>query len=186
MNSSIDSLPYIDKEYDDPSIQSEVLKMVQEEMEQTEPPKHKTKAIALFANNPMLRQEYERVKFGHPLPAFDTTRYQLPAPATDSADDWHKAVQNADSQLTHQHVRLLNLELLQQFGSNAWLLSLKQQEQLLKSIENATQRYRQEGMQINRERKQMQMAVGEQLREMEARWMDGVQKCIDIQTSTSS
>ena len=50
----------------------------------------------------------------------DQTRYALDAPTTQSLADWDAANQNALAQLEHQQNRLVNLELLQKHGPDAW------------------------------------------------------------------
>ena len=89
-----------------------------------------------------------RVCDQQPMPKLDTTRYQLDAPPSHLQADlaaWRKSTDNAQAQLEHQgnrcaahcveeagclraahgpcpHFarRLVNLELLQKFGANAW------------------------------------------------------------------
>ncbi|KAJ2258141.1 hypothetical protein GGI13_000684 [Coemansia sp. RSA 455] len=178
----LDSLPYIDKEYDDPAIRSQVLEMIQEEMGRMSPPAI-PRSTSLFKNSELLRKEYERVKSGRPLPPFDIDRYKLEAPKEANIDEWQWASDNAASQLEHQSIRLVNLELLQQFGTNAWKLSNFQKERMLAVIENATDGYKRTGVDLNKARKYEQVEAGVKLRDLESRWEEGVRQCIEIQVA---
>ncbi|KAJ2068670.1 hypothetical protein GGI08_000749 [Coemansia sp. S2] len=178
----LDSLPYIDKEYDDPAIRSQVLEMIQEEMGRMSPPAI-PRSTSLFKNSELLRKEYERVKSGRPLPPFDIDRYKLEAPKEANIDEWQWASDNAASQLEHQNIRLVNLELLQQFGANAWKLSNFQKERMLAVIENATDGYKRTGVDLNKARKYEQVEAGVKLRDLESRWEEGVRQCIEIQVA---
>ncbi|KAJ2358316.1 hypothetical protein IWW50_002108 [Coemansia erecta] len=186
-HATLDSLPYIDKEYDDPTVREQVLGLIQEEMGRMSPPLV-PKGTHIFKNNAVLRKEYERVRSGHSLPPFDTERYKLDPPDKESENDvdaWEKASNNAASQLEHQNTRIENLELLQNFGAQAWKLNNYQKECLLKSIEAATQRHKDESAHLNKARKYEQTEAGIKLRDLEERWSEGVRRCIEIQIASS-
>lgn len=54
---------------------------------------------------------------------FSLCRYELPAPSSGQKNDisaWQECVNNSMAQLEHQAVRIENLELMSQFGTNAW------------------------------------------------------------------
>ncbi|KAJ2847312.1 hypothetical protein IWW36_003917 [Coemansia brasiliensis] len=182
----IDSLPYIDHEYDDPIAREQVLDLVQEEMRRVSPPAV-PKSTAMFKNSEILRKEYERVRSGKALPAFDIDRYnKLAGPENEHDEEaWKQAANNAASQLEHQEIRIENLELLQSFGANAWKLSNYQKEQILQSIEAATKRYHEEGAHINKARKYEQTEAAITLQSLEEQWSEGVRRCIEIQVASS-
>ncbi len=53
-------------------------------------------------------------------------RYELPAPSSGQKNDitaWQDCVNNSMAQLEHQAVRIENLELMAQYGANAWKVS---------------------------------------------------------------
>lgn len=55
--------------------------------------------------------------------SFSLWRYELPAPSSGQKNDisaWQECVNNSMAQLEHQGVRIENLELMAQFGTNAW------------------------------------------------------------------
>ena len=50
-------------------------------------------------------------------------RYELPAPSAGQKNDitaWQECVNNSMAQLEHQAVRIENLELMSQYGTNGW------------------------------------------------------------------
>lgn len=50
-------------------------------------------------------------------------RYELPAPSAGQKNDitaWQECVNNSMAQLEHQAVRIENLDLMSQYGTNAW------------------------------------------------------------------
>lgn len=50
-------------------------------------------------------------------------RYELPAPSSGQKNDmtaWQDCVNNSMAQLEHQAVRIENLDLMAQHGTNAW------------------------------------------------------------------
>ncbi|KAJ2449777.1 hypothetical protein EV183_004693 [Coemansia sp. RSA 2336] len=181
----IDSLPYIDHEYDDSAARELVLGLIQEEMKQMTLPAV-PKSTPMFRSSEILRKEYERVRSGKALPAFDKDRYnKLVGPDNEHDEEaWKQAADNAASQLEHQEIRAENLELLQNFGANAWKLSNYQKEQLVQGIEAAAKRYREEGTHINKARKYEQTEAGVRLQSLEERWFEGVQRCIEIQVAS--
>ncbi|CAN0374949.1 unnamed protein product [Discosporangium mesarthrocarpum] len=121
-----DALSYIDKEYEDPQIQQIVHSLIEEEMAAFDPPDYLAgrPAPKLRFGSPLLKSEWERMVAGVPMKTMDTSRYDLQPPRGSAAEDekaWREAVNNARAQTEHQLNRLLNLELLQNYGSNVWL-----------------------------------------------------------------
>ncbi|KAJ2377812.1 hypothetical protein IW150_001162 [Coemansia sp. RSA 2607] len=181
----LDSLPYIDKEYDDPKIREQVLSLIQDEMGRMSPPLI-PKTTSLFKNSELLRKEYECVRDGRSMPPFDIERYKLEAPDESSdVETWKLAADNAGAQLEHQNIRIVNLELLQQFGANAWKLSNYQKEGLLKNIEDATTKLKDEGVHVNKARKYEQQEAGVKLQDLESRWQESVRNCIEVQAANA-
>jgi len=53
------------------------------------------------------------------MPALDTSRYRLEPPPASKKHDlgaWKACVDNAHSQLEHQYLRIVNLELMLKYG----------------------------------------------------------------------
>ena len=76
-----------------------------------------------FAKSSFLKQELDRIAKGEPMRQLDVARYKLERPSGKQEKDiksWRAARDNAQSQLEHQHTRIMNLELMSKFGTNAW------------------------------------------------------------------
>jgi len=123
------------------------------------------------------------VEARQPLPTLDTTRYQLPGPASTpgSEEEWRSALQNAHSQLEHQRLRHTNQALLQQYGSNAWRIHNYLVEANAKNIEKALEDLKELTTEVNRERKNFQTRVGNQLTSLETRWTELISNILQIE-----
>lgn len=79
--------------------------------------------------------QMKRVAAGARMQPLDLARYECLPPPKELLKDpsaWRQALSNAKAQLAHQHNRVDNLELLQQFGSQAFL----QQNSALATLAN--------------------------------------------------
>ena len=138
----LDALPYLDSEYDDPAVQAMVKKLIDEEMAKMEPrdylahlpPPPDLAQLGKSYSATTLATEMSRLAAGKEQTiSLDTTRLECRPPPPELARDstaWRKTVDNTRAQLEHQHGRMDNLELLQQYGPQAWL----QQNSALKSM----------------------------------------------------
>lgn len=70
---------------------------------------------------------------------------------------WLKALDNANAQLEHQNQRILNLELVQKFGGNAWNIHNYQMEYDLSLLRKALDDKKAEVMELNKHRKRDQV-----------------------------
>mmetsp|Transcript_54293 Transcript_54293/g.69803 ORF Transcript_54293/g.69803 Transcript_54293/m.69803 type:complete len:149 (-) Transcript_54293:437-883(-) len=118
----LDALPYIDSEYDNPVIQSEVRSLIEQEMASMQPRDYlahlPSPPSSLFSNNEMLSSEMERIADGQRLAPLEVSRYEVSGPPKELSRDpqaWRASLANAQAQLEHQHNRLANLELLDRY-----------------------------------------------------------------------
>ncbi|KAI0757252.1 breast carcinoma amplified sequence 2 [Daedaleopsis nitida] len=179
-----DSLPYYDNELEQYPILKE--KVDRELAREGKPPPSLHPNVppepTLFANNPMLQAELERVSNHRLLPPLDSTRYQLPAPAAlENEEEWQAALTNARAQLEHQKTRHINLALLQQYGPNAWRIHNYLNEATAKNIENALEELKNLMTEVNRERKNFQTRLGTQLTSLETRWTELISSILQIE-----
>ncbi|KAA1468557.1 breast carcinoma amplified sequence 2 [Dentipellis sp. KUC8613] len=182
-----DSLPYYDNDLEQHPILREKVqhelavetqKLQQERLHPNLPP-----AFELFTNNPVLAAEMKRVEERRPLAAIDTTRYQLPAPTSTPASDeeWKAALDNAHAQLEHQRIRHNNLALLQQYGSNAWRIHNYTLEADAKIAEKLLEELKERTTEVNRDRKNTQTRIGNQLTSLETRWTELISSVLQIE-----
>ncbi|GJJ73823.1 pre-mRNA-splicing factor SPF27 [Entomortierella parvispora] len=227
---SLDALPYVDKQIDEPGMRSLVDKLVAAEMKRMPKPQDPSALfpdIELFQTNELMQQELDRVRRGKPMePQLDLTRYQLEPPTSTSAagdsslpttgsssstaptkdtvmEDattiipsaseelpegqaiWHNALDNANAQLEHQNQRILNLELVQKFGNNAWNIHNYQLEYDLSMIRNAVDEKKSEIMELNKLRKRDQLDVAESLQRLEAKWAELISSTLQVEVASA-
>ncbi|GIL90544.1 hypothetical protein Vretimale_17507 [Volvox reticuliferus] len=181
--SLIDALPYVD--HVPPELRPLVDSLIEEE---------KRKSIKLpsdylrelppvraphFDEHPVLKTEYERVRSKEAMKPLDTTRYRLDPPPQNRRGDvnaWRESLNNAHSQLEHQHLRILNQELLLKHGDKAWRAQVQLNEASVKSLEQQLAAIKKETDQLNRERKLQQHAAGAELSKMDRQYLAQVRK----------
>ncbi|KAG0280129.1 hypothetical protein BGZ95_011204 [Linnemannia exigua] len=227
MNSqvSLDALPYVDKQIDEPGVRSMVDKLIASEMKRMPKPKDPSTLFPdmdLFSSNTLIQQELDRVRRGKPMdPALDLSRYQLEPPSasttsnntssngsnsstttgggatetiTPSASEelpegraqWLKALDNANAQLEHQNQRVVNLELVQKFGGNAWNIHNYQLEYDVSLLRKEVDDKKAEIMELNKLRKRDQMDVAESLQRLEAKWAEMISSTLQVEVASAS
>ncbi|XP_038676101.1 pre-mRNA-splicing factor SPF27 isoform X2 [Scyliorhinus canicula] len=167
----VDALPYFDQGYDAPGVREAAAALVEEETRRYRPTKNylsylPTPDYSAFETE-IMRNEFERLAARQPMELLSMKRYELPAPSSGQKNDitaWQESVNNSMAQLEHQAVRIENLELMSQHGSNAWKVYNEKQIQDLNWL-----------------RKNDQLAAGSKLREMESNWVTLVSKNYEIE-----
>jgi len=183
----IDSLPYIDPHDDHAQRQAEAL--VRDEMRRFAPQDYLAQLPSFSTakyDSVFLEGETERLKRGEPMARVDITRYKVEAPPPSKKNDpdaWNIAVRNAQAQLEHQYLRLLNLELLNNYGSNAWKMHNYTLEALHKSVSQSLAQCKKEVEDVNRARKLEQESAAHTLSGLAVRYEDLVRKNYDIETA---
>lgn len=184
----IDALPYVDRLT--PEEKMNVDRLIQEEMKNSSqrpaaylkdlPPAYQLN----FADHPILSAEMERVKEGVPMNTLDDVRYQLnppPKAQRNSFAAWKEALDNAHSQIGHQHNRVVNLELLLKFGPKAWRVHNTRLSSSNARLEAEVALLRSHVDAVNRERKLQQTAAGSNLVALETQWQTLVAKNAQIE-----
>uniref|UniRef100_A0A672KWC8 Pre-mRNA-splicing factor SPF27 n=1 Tax=Sinocyclocheilus grahami TaxID=75366 RepID=A0A672KWC8_SINGR len=126
----VDALPYFDQGYDAPGVRGAAAALVEEETRRYRPTKNylsylPTPDFSAFETE-IIRNEFERLAARQPMELLSMKRYELPAPSSGQKNDitaWQDCVNNSMAQLEHQAVRIENLELMAQYGTNAWKVS---------------------------------------------------------------
>lgn len=148
----IDSLSYID-----PPCSPQVNDLIRAEMQR---PKVTRDDYELFTDRPALKlmlQELEggNSSIGKPM---DLLRLQCQDPSTKDIRDWKDAVSNAKSQLEHQSLRTMNLELQSRYGSTAWKMHLMDLQSLVGEYQKRLEAAKQEIDTVNRNRQSQQLS----------------------------
>ena len=139
-----------------------------------------------FDSSPLLQAEWMRVCDQQPMSKIDTSRYALDAPPQAKQGDptaWRRAVENAEAQLEHQSTRLINLELLQKHGTNAWLAHLNSLGVANSALAAVRSDLTGQIQLVNRKRKAEQVEVGPHLARLESEWVGAVKKNLEIEAT---
>ncbi|KAJ7071534.1 breast carcinoma amplified sequence 2, partial [Mycena amicta] len=184
-----DSLPYYDNDLDQfPGLRD---KVDREFAREPKPPAMLHPRVppppTLFAKNPLLKAELERVESHQEFPRIDTLRYNLPTPTAPGTDEeWQAALKNAQAQLEHQRIRQTNLQLLQTYGSNAWRIHNYLLETTVKQTEKALEEMKEMTVEVNRERKNTQTRLGKELNSLETRWTELISNVLQIELANAA
>uniref|UniRef100_A0A8C5CXP8 Pre-mRNA-splicing factor SPF27 n=1 Tax=Gadus morhua TaxID=8049 RepID=A0A8C5CXP8_GADMO len=188
----VDALPYFDQGYDAPGVREAAAALVEEETRRYRPTKNYLSYLATpdFAafETEIMRNEFDRLGARQPLELLSMKRYELPAPTAGQKNDitaWQESVNNSMAQLEHQAVRIENLELMSQYGTNAWKFVIH------KGYFGLTCRIpcslmiltpnRKQIQDLNWQRKNDQLVGGAKLRELESNWVSLVSKNYEIE-----
>lgn len=132
----------------------------------------------------LMRNELERIQNRLPMEGLSMKRYELPPPPPGKLSEvgaWTESVRNSMAQLEHQSVRAINLELMMDYGCDAWKANLEVLTALQAKAQAQLQELRKEIQEVNWQRKSKQMQAGEKLRALEAHWVLLVSKNYEIE-----
>lgn len=116
-----------------------------------------------------------------PLKAIDLSRYEA---NTETPTPNASALNAAYTNSSYLTLRLQALELLEQFGKNAWLVANDQLESILREVERELVETRETTTEVNRERKRAQEGRRGELEGGERAWRDGVGGLVEVQIAT--
>lgn len=136
----------------------------------------------------MIRTEFDRIQNHTPMESLSMKRYELPPPSAARLSDytaWQEAVENSMAQLEHQATRVMNLELMLEYGCESWKAYLELFTALQAKAQNQLQEVKKMIQDINWQRKNTQTQVGEKLKELETHWVMLVSKNYEIEQECS-
>ncbi|XP_017035737.1 pre-mRNA-splicing factor SPF27 [Drosophila kikkawai] len=188
----VDALPYIDHGYDDVGVRESALAMVEEECRRYRPTKNYLDHLPLPASSPfetpLMVNEFERIQNRLPMETLSMKRYELPPPPSGKLSEvsaWQEAIENSMAQLEHQWVRSLNLDLMLDYGTEAWKSYLEVFTAMQAKAQLQLQQLKKDIQDVNWQRKQAQTQAGERLRSLEAHWVLLVSKNYEIETESA-
>lgn len=163
--------------------------MVEEECRRYRPTKNYLDHLPLPASSPfetpLMINEFERIQNRLPMETLSMKRYELPPPPSGKLSEvsaWQESIENSMAQLEHQWVRSLNLELMLDYGTEAWKSYLEVFTAMQAKAQLQLQQLKKDMQDINWQRKQAQTQAGEKLRALEAHWVLLVSKNYEIET----
>lgn len=171
------------------SIFIQALAMVEEECRRYRPTKNYLDHLPLPASSPfetpLMINEFERIQNRLPMETLSMKRYELPPPPSGKLSEvsaWQESIENSMAQLEHQWVRSLNLELMLDYGTEAWKSYLEVFTAMQAKAQLQLQQLKKDMQDVNWQRKQAQTQAGEKLRALEAHWVLLVSKNYEIET----
>jgi len=163
--------------------------MVEEECRRYRPTKNYLDHLPLPGTSPfetpLMVNEFERIQNRLPMETLSMKRYELPPPPSGKLSEvsaWQEAIENSMAQLEHQWVRSLNLELMLDYGTEAWKSYLEVFTAMQAKAQLQLQQLKKDIQDVNWQRKQAQTQAGERLRSLEAHWVLLVSKNYEIET----
>eukprot|EP01117_Protostelium_nocturnum_P006429 TRINITY_DN2318_c0_g1_i2.p1 TRINITY_DN2318_c0_g1~~TRINITY_DN2318_c0_g1_i2.p1 ORF type:complete len:205 (-),score=66.85 TRINITY_DN2318_c0_g1_i2:21-635(-) len=142
----------------------------------------KYKNIAEPFSSKIVAAEHERIYQQFPQDEFDTSKLQLVTPnAKADAKQWNSAVENAEAQFEHQNLQLVNLELMQKYGRNAWIEYNKYLEKTQKNLEERVQSIQREIDDLNLKRRNEQVDCERGMKSLEGKRLDLIQKNLELE-----
>lgn len=131
-----------------------------------------------------MTNEFERIQNRLPLEPLSMKRYELPPPPPSRISDlsaWQESVENSMAQLEHQAIRSMNLDLMLEYGCEAWKAYLEIFTSLQAKAQIRLQAIKKEIQEVNWQRKLKQTQAGDKLRSLEAQWVMLVSKNYEIE-----
>ncbi|TMW64545.1 hypothetical protein Poli38472_011425 [Pythium oligandrum] len=184
----IDTLGYIDTEYNDPTAQQVVQHLIRAEMTKFAPSPAYLEFLPdytpTFGDNARLQSEFRRVKANVPLNAIDLNRYQVKEPSGKQAEDvetWESAVRRLKIHVEHQNDRVMNLELQHAYGTKMWKIRAAMLEGVNAQYDKALCDTKAASESVNVKRKQEQMLNAPKLQTYQHKFNDLLDKNETIQ-----
>ncbi|KAL0269979.1 UNVERIFIED_CONTAM: hypothetical protein PYX00_007542 [Menopon gallinae] len=166
----VDALPYIDQGYDEPGVREAALAMVEGENPRRYRPtknylEHLPPLNLTAFETDIMKTEFERMQQRLPMDMLSM-----------------KSV----SSTGNYHFRVENLELMLEYGCEAWRSYLEYLVAEVSRAQKKLQAIRKEIQEINWERKSSQTGAGEKLINLESTWVQLVSKNYDIEQACVS
>jgi len=184
----VDALPYIDHGYDEPGVREAAMAMVEEETRRYRPTKnyldHLPSLNLVAFETDLMKTEFERLSSRQPMDTLSMKRYELPTPPPGKMTDvqaWTECVDNSMAQLEHQRTRIMNLDLMLDYGSESWKQYNEVLQEMLTRVQNQLATVKKDIQEVNWARKNQQTLVGDRLKQLETNWVGLVSKNYEIE-----
>lgn len=184
----VDALPYIDHGYDEPGVREAALAMVEEETRRYRPTKNYLDHLPSLNLNSyetdLMKAEFDRLASRQPMDTLSMKRYELPTPPPGKMTDiqaWTECVDNSMAQLEHQRTRIMNLDLMLDYGAESWKQYNEVLQDMLNRVQGQLADVKKSIQEVNWSRKNQQTLVGDRLKQLETNWVGLVSKNYEIE-----
>lgn len=135
----------------------------------------------------LLEQELDRKAAGKTLTGIDLSRYQAPEEPGEGGDldEWRSVLKQAYVSSSHLAGRQCNLQLLSEYGKNAWLVGNSQLEEILAHLEKELADLKARADEVNRARKAAQVASQPELTGLDQTWRHNFAEMIQVQVAAA-
>lgn len=188
----VDALPYIDSGYDEAGVKQAALALVEEECKRYKPTKNYLDILGSVDfhafETELLKNEFERMEQRLPMELLSMKRYELPPPPPNKQTDalaWYECVENSCAQLEHQASRIMNLEIMAEYGSNAWRIYNQTLKVMFDQAEKQIEILKKQIQTTNLSRKTEQTYAGVKLKTLEESWVGLVSKNYEIECAVA-
>ncbi|KAL3082983.1 hypothetical protein niasHS_010785 [Heterodera schachtii] len=180
----LDALPYIDdQQYTDEHRQL-ALQLIQAECKKFPMTKNYLRNLPEpdydKFTTPRIMEHQAKMANKQEIEKIDLLRYEVPSPANTSRSGnkkaWLGAIDNCRAQLSNQSLRKMNLELLEEFGPEAFLRSNQHLKKQVEKEEAELFKLRSQLYELNARRKRSQLDAGEKLAALGQTWVELVTK----------
>jgi len=166
----VDALPYIDSHQGGTVVDQQVKDLIQQEMKTFEPKKYLEFLPLPEArfDGDLVAQEMDRIGGGIAMQGVSMQRYSLDPPVSaGDVEAWQDALRNAVVQRNHFQLRMMNLELLDAWGTKLFLQNKSVTQKLESHQEQEIRESTTKLESINKRRKLEQVSWGNDLRNLQ-------------------
>ncbi|RKF62488.1 Pre-mRNA-splicing factor SPF27-like protein [Erysiphe neolycopersici] len=195
----IDSLPYIDNE-PTPEERAAAQSLIDVELAEAQPQQTPfdneqqglhplIPPLPAVYFSPCIQAELERVESKKPLNAIDLSRYESSnLPSFDDCDreSLCTALRSVYVSQIYLNNRKKNLEYLETYGKNAWLLGNAQLESILRDMERDLVQKKNEIEICALERKSAQEAIGGEVKSLEESWKRAMGRALETEIAVEN
>merc|ERR1712098_490986 len=132
----------------------------------------------------LMKTEFERLAGRQPMDTLSMKRYELPPPPAGKMTDvqaWTECVDNSMAQLEHQRTRIMNLDLMLDYGAESWKQYNDVLQDMLSRMQTQLGEVKKAIQEVNWSRKNQQTQVGDRLKQLESSWVGLVSKNYEIE-----
>ncbi|WWC64139.1 uncharacterized protein I303_106747 [Kwoniella dejecticola CBS 10117] len=181
----LDSLPYHDKQLDDPSIKAAAQALIEAELRKTpqinDDDERIPKPVDVFPKSTELSSLLDKYP-STTLQSIDPTKYQPPTVSPESSlEELEEAQRRSQISEGHMALRLENTNLLSTYAPNAWLIRNFQLSSQVKELEETLAALKEEIISVNRSRRVYQEDKGKILNILEGRWQDLISSNVQLE-----
>lgn len=194
---TIDSLPYYDRDLDlVPNLRQRIEREIELELKsssQPQPTAEQPRFHPFLSEFPdlltrpgrtskLLDKSDPNYQSDGSKDSLDVDRFNIPYPNDPTnLQEWEDSLSNAKSQLEHQRLRLINLDLISKYGANHWKLYNFLLDQEISKVEKLIDDHKNEVDNVNRRRKAQQTEVGDKLTDLAQKWQNLVSTNISLE-----